>query len=94
MIKTFADREAQKIFYLEQSTKLPPDIKRAIMRKLSIIDAATNINDLRIPPGNHLEKLKGERVHQHSIRVNDQWRICFTWKENNAYDIEITDYHS
>ncbi|MCX6733694.1 MAG: type II toxin-antitoxin system RelE/ParE family toxin [Candidatus Peregrinibacteria bacterium] len=94
MIKTFADREAQKIFYLEQSTKLPPDIKRAIMRKLSIIDAATNINDLRIPPGNHLEKLKGNRAHQHSIRINDQWRICFTWKENNAYDIEIADYHS
>ncbi len=94
MIKSFADREAQKIFYLERSTKLPPDIRRTIMRKLSIIDAATNINDLRIPPGNHLEKLSGNRAEQYSIRINDQWRICFTWKENNAYNIEITDYHS
>lgn len=94
MIKSFVDREAQKIFYLEHSARLPPDIKRAVMRKLSIIDAATNVNDLRTPPGNHLEKLSGDRAHQYSIRINNQWRICFTWKENNAYDIEIIDYHS
>ncbi len=94
MIKSFADREAQKIFYQEHSAKLPESIQRTAMKKLWIIDAATNINDLRIPPGNHLEKLTGDRAHQYSIRINDQWRICFVWKENNAHDIEIVDYHS
>lgn len=94
MIKSFADREARKIFHLEHSAKLPADIQRGILRKLLIIDAATSIHDLRIPPGNHLEKLSGYRAHQYSIRINDQWRICFSWEENNAYNVEITDYHS
>lgn len=94
MIRSFTDREAQKIFYQEHSDKLPHDIQRSAMKKLLMIDAATNINDLRIPPGNRLEKLSGNRSHQHSIRINDQWRICFTWKEDHSYDIEITDYHS
>lgn len=71
MIQSFADREARKIFHLEYSTRLPADIQRGILRKLLIIDAAANIHDLRVPPGNHLEKLSGDRSHQYSIRIND-----------------------
>ena len=73
--------------------RLSLDVQRIAYRKLVVIDAAESINDLRIPPGNRLEKLKGNREGQHSIRVNERWRICFRWKAGDAYDVEITDYH-
>ncbi len=93
MIKSFADKEAEKIFGREFSRKLPNDIQRIARRKLEILDAAESFNDLRVPPSNRLEKLKGNRSQQHSIRVNDQWRICFEWRGEDAYDVEIVDYH-
>lgn len=93
MIKSFADKETEKLFNREFSKKLPNDIQRIARRKLEILDAAENINDLRVPPSNHLEKLKAERKNQHSIRINDQWRICFKWRDENAYEVEIVDYH-
>ncbi|MEM1392574.1 MAG: type II toxin-antitoxin system RelE/ParE family toxin [Cyanobacteria bacterium P01_H01_bin.150] len=77
-----------------KSSAYPSDIQKTSLRKLLIIDAATSINDLRVPPGNRLEKLVGDRVGQYSIRINDKWRICFVWtEENNATDVEIVDYH-
>jgi proteic killer suppression protein len=75
------------------SRRLSAEVQRVVYRKLVVIDAAESLNDLRIPPGNRLEKLKGNREGQHSIRVNEQWRICFRWKEGDAYDVEIADYH-
>jgi len=72
---------------------LPRDIQQVALRKLRMINNAKNINDLRIPPANRLEKLSGNREGQHSIRINDQWRICFVWRDGDAYDVEITDYH-
>jgi len=72
---------------------LPPDLHRAALRKLRILDAATSLDDLRSPPANRLEKLAGERRGQHSIRINDQWRICFRWSDGDATDVEIVDYH-
>jgi toxin HigB-1 len=93
MIRSFADKETEKIFNREFSKKMPGDIQRVARRKLEILDAAENLNDLRIPPSNHLEKLKGNRIHQHSIRINDQWRICFEWRETDAFEVEIVDYH-
>lgn len=94
MIKSFKSREAEKIFNREYSLKLPAAIQRTTLRKLLILAAAQSINDLRVPPANHLEQLKGKRQGQYSIRVNDQWRICFNWRQNDAYDVEITDYHN
>lgn len=93
MIKSFADKETEKIFGREFSRKLPNDIQRIARRKLEILDAAERLNDLRVPPSNRLEKLKGNRGEQHSIRVNDQWRICFEWRGEDAFDVEIVDYH-
>jgi len=93
MIKTFADKETEKLFRRTFSRKLPQNLQRAARMKLEILDATEVLQDLRVPPGNRLEKLSGEREGQHSIRINDQWRICFVWKEGNAYDVEITDYH-
>lgn len=93
MIKSFADKETEKIFGREFSRKLPNDIQRIARRKLEVLDAAESLNDLRVPPSNRLEKLKGERVHQHSIRINDQWRICFEWRGTDAFEVEIIDYH-
>lgn len=93
MIKSFKCKETEKIFAREFSKKLPRDIQRTALRKLSYIHAAANMNDLRIPPLNCMEKLKGDREGQHSLRINDQWRICFKWIDNDAYDVEITDYH-
>lgn len=72
---------------------MPRDIQQVVLRKLRMINNAKNINDLRIPPANRLEKLSGNREGQHSIRINDQWRICFVWRDGDAYDVEITDYH-
>jgi proteic killer suppression protein len=93
VIKTFKDREAEKISKREVSVRLPIDIQRVALRKLRMLDNAETLIDLRIPPSNRLEKLKGSREGQHSIRINDQWRICFVWQGNDAYEVEITDYH-
>jgi proteic killer suppression protein len=93
MIKSFRDKETGKIFSRQISSKLPQDIQRIARKKLVILDAAAKLNDLRTPPGNRLEALKRDRKGQHSIRINDQWRICFKWRDGDAYDAEITDYH-
>jgi len=93
VIKSFRNKETEKIYSREASLKLPRDIQQVALRKLRMINNAKNINDLRIPPANRLEKLSGNREGQHSIRINDQWRICFIWRDGDAYDIEITDYH-
>jgi proteic killer suppression protein len=93
VIKSFRDKETEKVYGRERSAKLPSDIQQIVLRKLRMINNAQNINDLRIPPSNRLEKLSGDRAGQYSIRINDQWRICFVWKDNNAYYVEITDYH-
>ncbi len=93
MIKSFASKETEKVFNRLFSRKLPQDIQRAARRKLLMMDAAENLNDLRVPPSNRLEKLSGRRRGQYSIRINDQWRICFEWEDGDAYEVEITDYH-
>ena len=93
MIKTFKSKETGKIYIRHISKKLPQDIQRNALKKLWMLDAAPDINSLRVPPSNHLEALKGERKGQHSIRINKQWRICFIWKNGNAFDVEIVDYH-
>ncbi len=94
MIKTFKCKETEKIFNGKFSKKLPHDIQRRALIKLHSIDVAEDIKDLLVPPSNNLELLTGNRKGQHSIRINDQFRICFQWIENNAFDVEITDYHS
>lgn len=93
MIKSFQNKETEKIFNRQFSGKLPQNIQRVARKKLVILDAAPRLNDLRIPPGNQLEALKGDRKGQHGIRINDQWRICFKWSDGDAYDVEITNYH-
>lgn len=93
MIKSFADRETESIWSGRRIRRLPAEIQTSALRKLRLINAANSLNDLRIPPGNRLEILKGNRSVQHSIRINDQWRICFTWREGEVHDVEITDYH-
>jgi len=93
MIKSFRDKETEKIFSRQFSGKLPESIQHVARRKLIALDAATQLHDVRLPPGNRLDALKGDRKGQHSIRINDQWRICFIWKAGDAYDVEITDYH-
>ena len=93
MITSFNCRETQKIYNREYSRKLPQSFQKTAMRKLWHIDAAINMNDLRVPPSNHLEALKGNRKGQHSIRINKQFRICFKWINGNAHDVEIVDYH-
>jgi len=93
MIESFASEETEKIFRGQVSKRLPQDIQRIARRKLIYLDDAENFQDLLAPPGNRLEKLKGDRAGQHSIRINDQWRICFKWSGNKAQDVEIVDYH-
>jgi len=93
MIASFAGAETERVFRAELSRRLPPTIQRVARRKLLGIHAATELRELTVPPGNRLEALKGNRKGQHSIRINDQWRICFRWREGNAYDVEIVDYH-
>jgi proteic killer suppression protein len=93
MIKSFKDREAERIYSRRFSRKLPHDIQEIALRKMKMINNAVSINDLRIPPANRLEKLERDRAGQYSVRINDQWRICFKWKDGDAYDVEITDYH-
>lgn len=94
MIESFASDETKKIFLGKTSTKLPKDIQRTARRKLIYIDDAEDLQDLLAPPGNRLEKLKGDRAGQYSIRINDQWRISFEWVRNSAKNVEIVDYHS
>ena len=93
MIRSFADRVTERLFQRERVRGLPPSLLRVALRKLVQLDAATVLDDLRVPPGNRLEKLRGDRAGQHSIRINDQWRICFRWRDGDAFDVEIVDYH-
>jgi proteic killer suppression protein len=93
MINSFKCKETEKISNGKFSSKLPQTIQRLAARKLVYLDGAGELDDLRSPPGNRLEALKDNRAGQHSIRINDQWRICFVWRDNNAYDVEIVDYH-
>ena len=93
MIRSFKDKEAEKIFKRQRVSKLSEMLQRVALRKLRMLNRAGNLNDLRVPPANRLEKLKGERLGQHSIRINDQWRICFKWQNNDVFQVEIVDYH-
>ncbi len=94
MIVDFRCEETEKLFRGEElGGKFPPDILRPALRKLLMVNAATNVSDLRHPPGNRLERLTGDRAGQYSIRINDQWRVCFVWQAGDAYQVEIVDYH-
>ena len=93
MIKSFQGKETAKIWQGHHSRTLPGSIQPLARRKLRMLNNANALDDLRIPPRNRLERLKGDRAGQHSIRINDQWRICFVWKQGDAFDVEITDYH-
>lgn len=93
MIRSFRDKDTEDVFNREYVKRFSANLQRAAYRKLLILDASECLDDLRILPGNRLQKLSGDREGQHSIRINDQWRICFTWRRGDAYDVEITDYH-
>ena len=93
MIRSFRDPETERLFHRERTRHLPGDVQRVALRKLVMLDAAVTLDDLRVPPGNRLEALKGRRQGQHSIRINDQWRVCFRWRNGGAEDVEIVDYH-
>ena len=93
MIRTFADKRTKALFEDVPVKGLGPEVRRAARKKLLMVNRAGSLADLRVPPGNRLEALKRDRAGHHSIRVNDQWRICFVWREADAYDVEITDYH-
>ena len=93
MIKSFRDRETEKVFERRFSSRLPNDIQSVALRKLRMLNNAVTLGDLRSPPANRLEKLSGDRENQYSIRINDQWRICFSWREGDAYEVEVSDYH-
>ena len=93
MIRSFRDRDAERLFRREPIKRLPKSLLRVALRKLMLLDAADRLEDLRVPPGNRLEKLTKDRLGQHSIRINDQWRICFRWQSNGVEDVEIVDYH-
>ncbi len=93
MIKSFKDLEAQRLFHRIPSRKIPSDLQRAALRKLRMLNQAKTLEDLRIPPGNCLEALQGSRQGQYSIRINNRWRLCFIWDDENAFEVEIVDYH-
>ena len=93
MIKSFRGKETEKVWQGQRSRRLPGDIQRVARRKLRMLNNARALNDLRVPPANRLEALQGRRAGQHSIRINDQWRICFVWDQGIALDVEIVDYH-
>ncbi len=93
MIRSFRDPQTQKVFSRERSRKLPQNIQQVAYRKLRMLSNAQTLADLHIPPANRLEKLAGDRAGQYSIRINDQWRICFEWHDGDAYNAEIVDYH-
>lgn len=94
MIKSFKSKEAEKVFSGTFSKKLPPEIQKRALQKLRMLHVASVLDDLKIPPSNHLEALSGDRQGQYSIRINDQFRICFRWLDNHSFDVEIVDYHS
>lgn len=93
MIRSFADRDTERLWLRHRVPSIDPRVQQATIRKLRLLSAAVDLDDLRIPPGNRLEALKGDRRGQHSIRVNDQWRICFVWKDGGAEDVELDDDH-
>lgn len=93
MIRSVRDRETEAVFTRRGSRRLPPDLQRAALRKLVMLDASETLADLRVPPANRLEKLSGDREGQHSVRMHERWRICFVWEEGDAYDVEVVDYH-
>ena len=93
MIRSFADRDTERLFGREPVRRFPASLHRTMLRKLVVVDAADALQDLLSPPGNRLEKLRGDRAGQHSIRINDQWRICFRWRDGDTHDVEIVDYH-
>ena len=93
MIQSFADSETEKIWSGSSSRKLPTDIQAVALRKLRLLNQARVLEDLRVPPGNRLEALAGDRKGQHSIRINDRWRICFVWEKGGPANVEIVDYH-
>ena len=93
MIKSFRDADTQKVFERQRVRRWSLQLQRAGLRKLLILDAAEELADLRVPPGNRLEKLSGDRAGQYSIRINDQWRICFEWRQGDACEVEIADFH-
>jgi proteic killer suppression protein len=93
VIRSFKSKETERIFYRQRSRQLPGDIQHVALRKLRMLNRAVSLQDLRVPPANRLEKLKGDRAGQYSIRINDQWRVCFEWKDGDAYEVEIVDYH-
>ena len=93
MIRSFADKDTERLFHRERVRRFAGKLERAALRKLALLDAAETLEDLRVPPGNHLEKLTGDRDGQCSIRINDQWRVCFHWIDGEAHDVAIVDYH-
>ena len=93
MIASFRDAETERLWRTGRSRRLPSTVQRRAFRKLALLNAAVNLENLRVPPGNSLEVLRGRREGQHSIRINDQYRVCFRWHEGNAYTVEIVDYH-
>ena len=93
MIKSFSSKDTERLFYRRSSSDVPANLRKVAIRKLLILDAAEKLDDLRVPPGNRLEKLSRDRQEQYSIRINDQWRICFRWSGSDASDVEIVDYH-
>lgn len=93
MIRSFHDRDTEKVFQRRPSTKFCGPLFRSALKKLLVLDAAESVQDLRSPPGNRLERLAGDRKGQYSIRINDQWRVCFQWKDGHAHRVEIVDYH-
>lgn len=93
MIRSFACEDTARLFALEKVRRIPADIQRTALRKLVQLNAVTTLQQLAVPPGNRLEALKGNRKGQHSIRINDQWRVCFRWEEGGAHDVQIVDYH-
>ena len=94
MIRSFASRDAERPFDRERVKRIPANLQRVALRKLRMLHRATTLKDLRVPPANRLEALKGDRRGQHSIRINDQFRVCFKWKTGDAFDVEIVDHHS
>lgn len=93
VIRSYGDKDTQAVAERRRARKLPEDIQRRAQRKLMILNNATNLDDLRIPPGNRLKALSGDRAGQHSIRLNNQWRVCFVWRDGNAYQVKIVEYH-
>ena len=93
MIKTFADRRTRELYVKGAAKRFPPDVAARAARKLEYVDLAVRLDDLKVPPGNRLHALEGDRKGQHSISINDQWRICFAFQDGDAYDVEVCDYH-